>query len=321
MTRGLICVAGATGYLGSRVVAALRARSLPVVALLRDRSSDENQRRLSALGAGLAFVDAARHESWAEALFGADVAISCMASSNLHVDASDDFWAIDRDANIRFGCAALRAGASHVILVATFEGRASRSLTAFSDAKEVAVDTIGAACREAGAAFTVIRPTAYFSDLTNRAFDSVLSNGRMTVLGDGSHLINPVDGSDVAAFIADCIDDPTKAGREHQVGGPDIFSFRQIGILAADVLGPPYRLKIRKIPLWSLRLVAALASAAGCVSRESRRTAAILKWMIWSGTHDAVAAPCGARRLRDAFRSKRDALPLEAMIGKRRDRQ
>ena len=187
MTRGLICVAGATGYLGSRVVAALRARSLPVVAVLTNRSSNENQRRLTALGARLACVDAARHESWAESLSGAEVAISCMASSNVHVDATDDFWAIDRDANIRFASAALHEGVSHVILVATFEGRASRRISAFIDAKEVAVDTIGAARREAGAAFTIIRPTAYFSDLTNRAFDSVLSHGRMTVLAHPIH--------------------------------------------------------------------------------------------------------------------------------------
>ena len=317
MTHGQVCIAGATGYLGRRVVAELRARSSPVVAILKDHSCYEDQRRLIELGAVLAFVDASRLEPYAEALLGAEVAISCLASANVHVDATNDFWAIDRDANIRFGQAALHAGARHVILVATFEGRASRHITAFSDAKEVAVDTIGAACRAAGAAFTVIRPTAYFSDLTNRAFDSVYKQGRHTVVGDGSHRINPVNGDDVAAFIAECIGDPTKAGREHQVGGPDIFSFREIGMLAAEVIGRPDTLKIRMIPIWSLRLVAALASAAGLVSRGGRRSSAILHWMIWSGTHDAVAPACGARRLRDAFCAKRDALQPETIDAKR----
>ena len=310
MTHGRVCVAGATGYLGRRVVAELRARAMPVVAILKDHSCDEDQRQLIGLAAELAFVDAAQLEPYADALSGADVAISCMASADVHVDATDDFWAIDRDANIRFGRAALHAGARHVILVATFEGRASRHVTAFSDAKEVAVDTIGATCREAGAAFTVIRPTAYFSDLTNRAFDSVHKHGRHTVVGDGSHRINPVDGNDVAAFIAECISDPAKAGREYQVGGPDTFSFREIGMLAAEVIGRPDSLKIRMIPIWSLRLAAAFASAAGLVSRGSRRSAAILQWMIWSGTHDAVAPACGSRHLRDAFCGKRDDLDI-----------
>jgi len=185
-----------------------------------------------------------------------------MASADSHVDATDDFWAIDRDANIRFGLEAVRAGVHHIVLVATFEGRASRRVSEFSDAKECAVDAVGAACRQAGVTFTVIRPTAYFSDLTDRAFDTVLKKSRHTVIGDGSHRINPVAGDDVAAFLVDCIDDPAKAGREYPVGGPDVFSFREIGLLAAEVLGRSKSLRISSIPIWSLQLVAALAAAA-----------------------------------------------------------
>jgi divinyl chlorophyllide a 8-vinyl-reductase len=281
---------------------------MPVVAILKDRSCEADQRRLSALGVTLAFVDASRIESYAQALSGSQIAISCMASRNVDVDSTDDFWAIDRDANIRFGLEAVRSDAQHVILVATFEGRDSRRLTEFSNAKESAVDAIGAACRQAGVMFTVIRPTAYFSDMTNRAFDSVLKRGRYTVVGDGSHRINPVDGDDVAVFIADCIGNPEMAGREHQIGGPDIFTFREIGLLAAEVIGLPTPLKIRSIPSWSLRFIAAMAAMVGLVSSKSRRSAAILRWMIYSSTHDAVAFSCGTQRLYDDFCSKRNAV-------------
>jgi len=303
-----VCVAGGTGYLGSRLVAQLRARSMPVVAILKDRSCEPDQHKLNALGATLAFVDASRIESYAQVLSGVQIAISCMASSNAHVDSTDDFLAIDRDANIRFGLEAVCSGAEHVILVATFEGRDSRRLTEFSNAKETAVDAIRTACNKAGVAFTVIRPTAYFSDLTNRAFDSVLRRGRYTVVGNGSHRINPVDGDDVALFVADCIDNPKMAGRAHQIGGPDIFTFREIGYLAAEVIGLPHPLKIRSIPLWLLQFVAAMAAVAGLASSKSRRSAAILRWMIYATTHDAVAISCGTRHLYDEFCSKRDAL-------------
>jgi uncharacterized protein YbjT (DUF2867 family) len=303
-----VCVAGATGYLGSRLIAQLRARSMPVVAILMDLSCEADQQRLNALGATLAFVDASRIESYAQALTGAEIAISCMASGNVHVDSTNDFWAIDRDANIRFGVEAVRAGAKHVILVATFEGRDSRRLTEFSNAKDSAVDAIGAVCRQAGVAFTVIRPTAYFSDLTNRAFDSVQQHGRYTVIGDGLRRINPVDGDDVAVLITDCIGNPKMAGREHQIGGPDIFTFREIGLLAAEVIGLPTPLKIRSIPSWSLRFIAAMAAMVGLVSSKSKRSAAILRWMIYSSTHDAIAISCGTLRLYDEFCSKRDAM-------------
>jgi hypothetical protein len=70
----------------------------------------------------------------------------------------------------------------------------------------------------------------------------------------------------------------------------------------------PYPLKIRSIPLWSLQLVAAMATVAGLASPRSKRSAAILRWMIYSSTHDEVAISCGTRRLHDEFCSKRDAL-------------
>jgi len=75
--------------------------------------------------------------------------------------------------------------------------------------------------------FTVIRPTAYFSDLTNRAFDSVLKRGRYTVVGDGSHRINPVDGDDVAVFIADCIGNPKWRDASTRLGAPTSSPFER----------------------------------------------------------------------------------------------
>jgi hypothetical protein len=109
-------------------------------------------------------------------------------------------------------------------------------------------------------------------------------------------------------FIADCIGNPEMAGREHQIGGPDIFTFREIGLLAAEVIGLPAPLKIRSIPSWSLLFIAAMAAMVGLVSSKSKRSAAILRWMIYSSTHDAVAFSCGTRRLYDDFCSKRNTL-------------
>ena len=68
-----------------------------------------------------------------------------------------------------------------------FEGVASRGLSQFSDAKKQALDVVATASARAGIPFTVVRPTAYFSDLTNREFESVATNNRCTLIGDGLH--------------------------------------------------------------------------------------------------------------------------------------
>jgi uncharacterized protein YbjT (DUF2867 family) len=303
-----VCVAGATGYLGTRVVAALRSEGIAVTAIVRNHADSPALRKLVALGCTVVAVDAARDEPYDSALLDADVALSCMASRNTGSDPANDFWAIDRDANTRFGVAAVAGGVRHVVLVATFEGPASRSHSEFSDAKEQAVDAIRVACGAAAVGLTVIRPTAYFSDLTNRAFDSVAKRNRYTEIGDGSHRINPIDGDDVADYIRRHLDASVSANQELPVGGPDILTFRDIGCLAAESLGRRDQLRFRMIPVAMLRVLASLAGAAGLLSRRPRRSAAILNWMIYVGTHDAVAPRAGQRRLRDEFAAKRIAL-------------
>jgi uncharacterized protein YbjT (DUF2867 family) len=304
VTTARICLAGASGYLGARVAAAFRARAVPVSAILRSPGDGAAVSQLRSLGADVFFADAARHEDYGPALKDVGTAISCMASRNVHVDRASDFWAIDRDANIRFGLAAVAAHARCIILVATYEGVASRYCSALSEAKEQAVDVIAAACGIAGIPFVVIRPTAYFSDLTNRAFDSVAAHHRYTEIGDGTRRINPVDGDDVATFIVARAIAPGAARADYPVGGPDVFTFRQIGELAAEVLGTRAALQVRAIPPGVLRVAAGLAAAGGTCSARLRRTAAILRWMIYAGTHDAVAPSCGERHLRTNYEAR-----------------
>lgn len=94
-------------------------------------------------------------------------------------------------------------------------------------------------------------------------------NGRYSVNGAGSYRINPVHGDDVAAFLVESVNDPGRPGCEHKVGDPDIFTFRQIVGLAADVLAgnPPDREGFAAFTMrhgYDRR-------AAGFVSRKSRR--------------------------------------------------
>ncbi len=285
-------------------MAALRSRGLEVTAIVRNQIESPALRTLVRLGASIAAVDAACKGSYEPVLANIDVAISCLASRNAGQEMANDFWAIDRDATLRFGRTAVACGARHVMLVATFEGPASRRQSEFSDAKEQAVDGVRLACQTAHVALTVIRPTAYFSDLTDRAFDSIAKHHRYTQIGDGSHRINPIDGDDVAEFICNHLNPDVALDREYPIGGPDIMTFHEIGCLAAECLGTQGTLRFRSVPIAALRLLAALAGGAGKLSRRWRQSAAILNWMIYAGTHDAVALRTGRRHLQSVFAAK-----------------
>jgi divinyl chlorophyllide a 8-vinyl-reductase len=303
MSEPRVCIAGATGHLGLAVVEELCARGITVVAVARNAASS-NVARLREMDAIVVFVDASdkSQESYTYALVSATTAISCLASPIRHVDESSDFWAIDRDATIRFGCQALTAGVRHLILVSTFEGRESRHISAFSAAKEEAVDALRLECERAQATLTVMRPNAYFKDLTDGAFESVFRKSRHTILGDGKNRINPIAREDVATFMADCIRDGR--GGEFLLGGPDIFSMYEIGVLAAQTMGKEEELQTPVIPLWKLRLLAGILSLIGHLSRPARRQAALIHWMLYVSTHDAVAPCWGKRHLRDDYESK-----------------
>jgi len=297
-----VCVAGATGHLGLAVVEELRSRNVEVVAVARN-SSSPNLSRFRELGVNVAFVDASKpQESYGTALAFATTAISCLAAGYKQVDKTSDFWAIDRDATMRFGREALKTDVKHLLLVSTFEGIESRERSNFTNAKEEAVDVLRDECQRAGVTLTVIRANAYFKDLTNAAFKRVLMEGRHMILGDGSHRINPIAREDVAIFMADCVQN--RRGGEFPMGGPDVFTFREIGILAAQVIGNEKQLKIQSVPRWCLQFLAVILSMFGLFSRASRCYAALLYWMIYISTHDAVAPCYGKRKLIDEYRSK-----------------
>ena len=82
------------------------------------------------------------------------------------------------------------------------------------------------------------------------------------------------------------------------------------GVDTADVLGKRDALRVKSVSLIRLRAMAMVARMAGLVSPKSRRFAAVVCWMIYSGTHDAVAQSCGNRRLKDEFMAKADELKL-----------
>ena len=62
--------------------------------------------------------------------------------------------------------------------------------------------------------------------------------GRDYLFGDGGHKINPIHGADLARATVDAVDQ----GRETiNVGGPDIFTHRELAELAFDTLKKPQR--------------------------------------------------------------------------------
>lgn len=115
--------------------------------------------------------------------------------------------------------------------------------------------------------------------------------GRVYLVGDGSHRINPIHGAELAETCVDAVDG-TEA--EIDVGGPEIMTHREIAALALGTLGKPA--KISSIPLWLMRLLVSVTKVA------NRHEGELLAFLTTAMSTDGVAPTTGTRTLGAHFR-------------------
>ena len=190
------------------------------------------------------------------------------------------------------------------------------------------MDTVMRESRAAGVRFCVLRPTAYFKDMTAWLVDPILAGRPARITGGGSPRINPIDGADLAQLVRECVAEGGSENRELLVGRPQVYTLRGMAQLAAEVAGPaaagreggpaatpsptsppaaPTDL-IKPRRLWPLRLLAPLARCASPFSARAAALADGARFVLYSATHDAVGDPYGRRLLKGAFEARVEAV-------------
>ena len=94
-----------------------------------------------------------------------------------------------------------------------------------------------AAVREAMPKATILRPSVVFGpedDFFNRFAVMAALSPVLPLPGGGGTRFQPVYVGDVAAAVAACLADPATAGRVYELGGPGVFSFRELMQLVLD---------------------------------------------------------------------------------------
>lgn len=287
MAAELVVVAGATSRLGRAVAAQLKARGLRVrglsrgaAALAGDPSFDE------ALAA-----DALQPETLAGAFDGATRVFSSVgASVQPGLAQRRSYLRFDTPANRNLIAAAEEAGAKHFAYVSV-AGHADGAHLSYIRAHEAVVEALRASPLSAA----VVRPTGFFGALEEAFLPMAGKRGWAPVLGDPDVRSNPIHEEDLAEICADAVCDDGFG--EQTVGGPEVLTRREMAVLALEAVGRPAT-KVRRFPAWMARMGAIFAWPL------NPRTAAILKFYAWVGTHDAVFDQRGTRRLGDYFATR-----------------
>ena len=307
-----IFVLGSTGTIGRATVRALVARGHEVVCFVRPRAgvggrlTPDDQARLLP-GATLRQGDVQDAASLARDGFRGerfDVLLSCLAS---RTGAPQDAWAIDHRAHSLALAAARAAGVDHVVLLSAL--CVQKPLLAFQHAKLAFERELV----ESGLAHSIVRPTAFFKSLSGQV-ERVKRGKPFLVFGDGTlTACKPIADDDLAAYLADCVDQPALRNRILPIGGPGpAITPREQGEHLFALLGRTPRFK--QVPVALLDAIVAGLSLAGRVlpaaaakaelARIGRyyATESMLVWDAAAGRYDAAATPStGTRTLFDHY--------------------
>lgn len=265
-----IWVAGATGYIGRALVKALVARGHHVTALARPGALE----RADAVTRG-ALADCAVLETeltapaLGESLSGhsVDAVFSCIAS---RTGVAADAWRVDHDANSALLGAAQRAGAGRFVLLSAI--CVQRPKLAFQYAKLAFESEL----MESGIDYSIVRPTAFFKSLAGQV-ERVKSSKPFLVFGDGRlTACKPIGEADLARFLADCLDDPSRRNRILPIGGPGpAITPHEQGELLCRLAGVTPN--IRSVPVRLFDAVAILVSPLAPFSQRFREKAELAR--------------------------------------------
>ncbi|SEH45863.1 complex I NDUFA9 subunit family protein [Magnetospirillum fulvum] len=258
MTRRLVTIFGGSGFLGRAIVNRLAGNGWAVRVAVRHPSTAEFLLPMGEVGQiSLVRADIGNPAAVAAAVAGADAVVNLVGI--LTESSRRTFQAIHADGAATIAAAAREAGITAFVQMSAV-GASARSDAAYARSKAAGEEAVRAEIPGA----TILRPSVVFGpddDFFNRfAKMAVLSPVLPVFTGDGFHVVwngarpsldlfgtggprfQPVYVGDVAAAVAAVLDDPTLAGRTYELGGPTVYSMKQIMELVLSYSGLHRRL-------------------------------------------------------------------------------
>ena len=275
-----VLVAGSTGYLGRYVVHEFKERGYWVRALAR------NPEKLNQTGSFLEpsvtadeiFIGEVTKP---EALQGLCDNIDIVFSSIGITRQKDNltYREVDYQGNKNILDIAARNNVKKFIYVSVFNAHLYEHLKIVEAHEDFVRDL-----QSSGLNNTIIRPTGYFSDMSE--FLKMAKSGWVFLIGNGKNRINPIHGADLAKV---CVDAITRDDDEISVGGPVIYTGQEIAELAFSTLGKAPR--IIRVPLL-------LAQAAVKAIRPfNQQTSDLIDFFVTAARSNDIAPAMGEHTL------------------------
>jgi NADH dehydrogenase len=235
-----VLVTGGTGFVGPKVVHALRAQGREVRALVRrpDRAT-----QLATWGVELATGDVTDPASLRAAVDGCTHVVHLVA---ILKGSPSDFHRVMTRGTADLIAAAKDAGVERFVLMSALgtSETTKDTIPYFASKWAMEQETV-----KSGLEYTIFRPSFVFGR-DGGALPLFIKQVRyspiVTVIGSGLQRIQPIWAENVAEYFSAGVDHPQAANRTFGIGGPDVVTWNELYLKIAKVLGK--RRKLAHVP-------------------------------------------------------------------------
>ncbi len=218
-------VLGGSGFIGRYVVQRLAARGDVIPVGCRRAEEAKFLKPLGNVGQIATLNLAIGDEQVMPAfLAGNDALVNCVGI--LRESGAQTFERVHHTGPARLARLAREAGIERFVHISAI-GADPRSPSAYARTKAEGE----AAVRDAFPTVTILRPSVVFGpedQFFNRFAAMATVSPVLPLIGGGHTRFQPVYVGDVADAVVKCLDDPATAGRTYELGGPKIYTFREL---------------------------------------------------------------------------------------------
>lgn len=229
----MILVTGATGFVGPRIVHALREQDRPVRCLVRKPSGSVAD-ALTAWGCELVQGDVTDAASLARAVEGCEVVVHLVA---IRQGRDEQFQQVMEQATHDLIAASKEAGARRFVLMSALGTSAdTKDLVPYYHAKWEMEQAVAGS----GLEYVIFRPSFVFGRDGGilPTFRKLARLAPVTpIIGSGRQRIQPIWVDDVAAYFAAAVDKHEASRRIFELGGPDVVSWNEFWAQLKQTLG------------------------------------------------------------------------------------
>jgi NADH dehydrogenase len=218
-------ILGGSGFIGRYVVKRLAARGEVVAIGCRNAEAAKFLKPMGDVGQieplNVGIGDEALLPAF---LAGNDWLINCVGI--LRETRAQTFELVHHTGPARLARLAREAGVDRFVHLSAI-GANLRSSSAYARTKAAGEQAV----RDAFPTVTILRPSVVFGpedQFFNRFAAMAMISPVLPLIGGGETLFQPVYVGDVADAVVRCLEDPATAGRTYELGGPRIYTFREV---------------------------------------------------------------------------------------------